>query len=42
VICQPCRERSHDGCPEVARQRTGLTMTELAGSQLCDCQHQAE
>jgi len=40
MICQPCRERRHGDCPEVARQHADLTMTELAASQLCCCQHQ--
>ena len=40
MICQPCRNRQHADCPEVARQRTALTLTELAGGHRCDCQHQ--
>jgi hypothetical protein len=41
VICQPCQQGAHDGCPEVARQRRGdLSATEKAGSHLCTCSHQ--
>jgi len=40
MVCQPCRDGQHGACPEKARQRRDLTVTERAASALCDCQHE--
>ena len=40
MTCPPCRDGLHGACPELARQADqGITVTERAGSALCDCQH---
>jgi hypothetical protein len=41
MICPPCRDGDHAGCPERERQARRLTVTERAASGLCDCQHMA-
>lgn len=41
MICPPCRGNDHEGCPERARQLDpGLSVTDKAGSRLCDCAHE--
>ena len=40
MMCLPCREDAHQGCPELARQRdASLPPFILAASALCTCQH---
>lgn len=41
MICEPCKNRDHEGCPEVARQADPyISELEKSASHLCYCAHQ--
>ena len=41
MICAPCHNQDHEGCPEVARQADpDVSALSKAASELCYCAHQ--
>jgi hypothetical protein len=40
VICVPCRNNYHDGCPEIARQNDPyISALDKGASEWCYCAH---
>lgn len=41
MICDPCKNKDHEGCPEIARQKDpDISVLDKSASHLCYCAHQ--